>query len=130
MDYRQLPADAVLSAVEEFLRTQPETIPDSEFDLIFDGAREALLTVGTFNEGIRDGADFVSSRYVDQIPCIGVSVENRFPKDKIIRAAHLAQARAHRPYALVFDMYPDYIASLPNALIGTLPRSGSCGGSA
>ncbi len=121
MEYHQLSEDEVHAAVEDFLKTQPETIPDSEFDRLFDSTKEALKTVGTFNEGTRDGADFVSSRYVDQIPCIAVSAEDDFSKEKIIEAANLAQQRAHRPYALVFDLFPNYVASLPSALIGTLP---------
>lgn len=121
MEYNQLSENDVHAAVDDFLKTQPESIPDSEFDRLFDSTKEALLTVGTFNEGTRDGADFVSSRYVDQIPCIAVSAEDNFPKEKIIRAALLAQETAHRPYALVFDLYPDYVAALPSALIGTLP---------
>jgi len=121
MEYHQLAEDDVHAAVEEFLQTQPETIPDSEFDRLFDSTKEALKTVGTFNEGTREGADFVASRYVDKIPCIAVSVEDDFPKDKLIEAARLAQERSHRPYVLVFDLFPNYMASLPSALVGTLP---------
>lgn len=121
MEYRQVSEDEVHSAVDEFLKTQQEVIPDSEFDRLFDSTKTALETVGTFNEETRDGADFFSSRYVDQIPCIGISVDEDFPKAKIIEAATLAQKDAHRPYALIFDLYPNYIVSLPSAIVGTLP---------
>ncbi|MCG8601272.1 MAG: hypothetical protein MI807_14110 [Verrucomicrobiales bacterium] len=121
MEYRQVSEDEVHKAVDDFLNTQDEIIPDSEFDRLFDSTKKALETVGTFSEATRDGADFLSSRYVDQIPCIGVSVDEDFSKAKILEAAALAQREAHRPYALIFDLYPNYIASLPSAIIGTLP---------
>jgi len=118
--YKQIPEVEVHGAVDRFLGTQPDNIPDEEFDRIFDNTRDALLTVGSFNEGSRNGANFASSRYVDQIPCIGISVDDDFPPDRLIEAALIAQSNAHRPYAIIFDLYPDCIVALPDALVGTV----------
>jgi len=118
--YRTVSENELNRAVEDFLREQADEISSAEFDEIFENTRDALLTVGTFSEGRRNGENFLSSRYVDQVSCVGVSVDEGFPTKILIRAADLAHRNAGRDYVILFDLYPEYIASFPNKILGTI----------
>lgn len=99
------------------------TIPDSEFDRLFDHLAEVLRRHGTFVEGSGE-ADFSGYRYVDQIPWI-----TTVPRDTVSLAAALTAAleavsTSHRPLAASFDFYPEALLILPpNCVYTTFEHS-------
>ncbi|CAN5884779.1 hypothetical protein BH11VER1_BH11VER1_05860 [soil metagenome] len=71
------------------------TIPDSEYDRLFDHLADMLRVYGTFVEGSGD-ADFSGYRYVDQVPWIAI-VPGDVSPSVALSAGLMALSSSHRP---------------------------------
>lgn len=96
------------------------TIPNEEYDLLFNHLGTVLAKHGTFTEAVDVNADFKGYRYVDQIPWISiVPNEETVLPDIALKAAREAIQTAHRPLAVSFDYYPNNLLVLPSADVFT-----------
>jgi hypothetical protein len=87
-------------------------IAEAEYDRLFDHLAEALRRHGTFKEGFGP-ADFVGSRYVSQVPWIGIVPSDSVEPSAALAAGLEAVSTAHRPLAVSFDFYPEVVLILP-----------------
>ena len=122
MNYTHAAVASIYSDVDSFLQSQPQLIPDSEFDKMYDHSVLAIRQVAPFSDGIRQSQlDFVSSRYVDQIPCMGVSGPGDVKLADILQICQLAQTAAPFPFVLLIDLYPNLVAAFPDRILGSIP---------
>ena len=121
MNYIHTPVASIYADVDAFLSSQPKEIPDTEFDKMFDHSVQAILQIAFFSEGRRQSEkDFVSSRYVDQIPCMGVSGPENVKLSEIVEICQLAQKAPPFPYVLMIDLHPQLVAAFPDRILGSI----------
>lgn len=121
MNYTHAEVASIYSDVDRFLQGQPQVIPDSEFDKIYDHSVLAIRQIAPFSDGLRQSEhDFVSSRYVDQIPCMGVSGPENVKLADILQICQLAQTAPPCPFVLLIDLYPNLVAAFPDRILGSI----------
>lgn len=127
MRYTKVSADEFHQRVDQVISQQLEAsskiIPDAEFDQLFDLVEMKLKEVGRFNGNgmLSGGADFCSSRYVDQIPYVNVVVADRISLRKLIKIGYEIHKQSHRPFCLLFEDEKDCLAVFPDlTAIGTI----------
>jgi hypothetical protein len=90
------------------------TIPDEEYDKLFDHLAATLRKHATFTEGSRDAeAAFSGYRYVDQIPWITIVPRKAASPAVALAAALEAVSTAHRPLAVSFDFASGTLLVVP-----------------
>ncbi len=101
------------------------TIPDEEFDKLYDHLVAVLGRHGRFGEGPSiPPPDFRGSRYCDQLPTIGIVPRKDLNPAVALRAGLEAVASSHRPLAIIFDFYPDSLfVHSPNRVLSTFDQS-------
>ena len=105
--------------ISEFGDDDSGSIPEAEFDQLFDHLAETLKKHGSFTDGSVD-ADFSGYRYVDPIPLIQTVADDDLDPNIAIKAGLEAVATAHRPFAASFDFHPNYLLIVPsNRVFGT-----------
>ena len=96
-------------------------IPDEEYDRLYDLLGEVISKYASYTDD-GDEADFMGSRYVDQVPWITLVADDDSDPAIATKAALETIAQAHRPLAISFDYYPDHILVLPpNIVYSTFP---------
>lgn len=91
-------------------------IADSEFDRLYDHVAATISRFVSFADDSQD-ADFMSSRYVEQVPWISVVAGEDADPRVALKAALEAIRTAHRPVAVSFDFDPDYLLVLPPNIV-------------
>lgn len=91
-------------------------ISDSEFDRLYSHVGATISKYASYSEDAGT-ADFVSSRYVDQIPWISLVAAEDADPAVALRAALEAVQTAHRPVAVSFDYDPDHLLVLPPNIV-------------
>jgi hypothetical protein len=118
MNYTYSEVASIYLAVDKFLQGQPHVMPDSEFDKMYDHSVLAIRQIAPFSDDLRQSEnDFVSSRYVDQIPCMGVSGPERVKLADILQICQLAQKAPPFPFVLLIDLYPHLVAAFPDRIL-------------
>jgi hypothetical protein len=101
------------------------TIPDEEFDKLYDNLVAILAQHGRFEEGWSNPRpDFSGSRYCDQTPSIGIVPRKDLNPAIALHAGLEAVASSHRPLGIIFDFYPNslFVCS-PNRVFSTFDQS-------
>lgn len=126
-EYNKASLDEIEQLGSAFFRQHGDdangTIPDSEFDRLFDHLAEALRRHGTFVEDSGEG-DFSGYRYVDPIPWITTVPRDTVSPATALTAGLEAVSTCHRPLAASFDFYPEGLLILPpNCVYTTFEQS-------
>lgn len=97
-------------------------IPDAEYDRLYDYLGEIISKYASYSDDNGD-ADFMGSRYVDQISWIQLVASDEADPAIALQAALEAVQSAHRPLAVSFDYYPDMLLVMPpNRVFSTFKR--------
>lgn len=91
-------------------------IPDSEYDRLYDHLGEVASRYALYSDDGED-ADFMGSRYVDQVPWITLVAADEADPAIALKIALEAIQSAHRPLAVSFDYYPDSLLILPPNIV-------------
>ena len=115
--YTQVPKDNELDRISsrfcnEHGDNEDGTIPDEEYDQLYDLLGSIISKYATYADDEYD-ADFMGSRYVDQISHIRLVADDGADPAIALKAALETIASAHRPVAISFDYYPDHLLILP-----------------
>ncbi|MES2475170.1 MAG: hypothetical protein V4640_05275 [Verrucomicrobiota bacterium] len=96
-------------------------ISDEEYDRLYDLLGAVISKYASYSDDGED-ADFMGSRYVDQIPWITLVADDEADPAVATKAALETINSAHRPLAISFDYYPDYLLVMPpNIVYSTFP---------
>jgi hypothetical protein len=91
-------------------------IPDSEYDRLYDHLGEVASKYASYSDDGED-ADFMGSRYVDQIPWITLVAADEADPAIALKIALETIQSAHRSLAVSFDYYPDSLLVLPPNIV-------------
>jgi len=92
------------------------TISEDDYDRLFDHLGAVVSKYASYSDDSTD-ADFRGYRYVDQVPWICLVPADDADPAVALKAALEAIQTAHRPLAVSFDYYPDYLLALPPNLV-------------
>jgi len=92
------------------------TIPDEEYDRLYDLLGTVISKYASYTDDGED-ADFMGSRYVDQVPWIMLVAGDDSDPAIATKAALETIASAHRPLAISFDYYPDHLLIMPPNIV-------------
>ena len=115
--YTQVPEDNDLERISSQFcddngDNEDGTIPDDEYDQLYDLLGSIISKYATYTDDGED-AEFMGSRYVDQISHITLVADDDADPATALKAALETIASAHRPVAISFDYYPDNLLILP-----------------
>lgn len=91
-------------------------VPDNEYDILYDHLGSIISKYASYSD---DGpeADFMGSRYVDQIPFIAIVADDNSSPAIAVKAAIEAINSTHRPLSVSFDYYPEQLYIFPPNLV-------------
>lgn len=97
-------------------------IPDSEYDRLYDHLGAIISKYASYSDDNGD-ADFMGSRYVDQVSWIQLVASDDSDPSVALKAALETIQSAHRPLAVSFDYYPEMLLVMPpNKVFSTFER--------
>ena len=91
-------------------------IPDEEYDRLYDHLGAIASKYASYADDEYD-ADFMGSRYVDQLPWITLVAAKGTDPAIAVKIALETISTAHRPLAVSFDYYPDHLMVLPPNIV-------------
>ena len=118
--------DSVERLVDQFCDQNGDeehgVIADSEYDLLYDHLGAIISKYASYSDDDED-ADFMGSRYVDQISWIQLVASDDADPAIALKAALETVQSAHRPLAVSFDYFPDMLLVMPpNRVFSTFKR--------
>lgn len=119
--YTRVPEDNELEKIascfcEEYGEGEHGNISDAEYDQLYDHLSSIISKYASYSDGVGN-AEFMGSRYVDQIPWITLVADDDADPAIALEAALEAIQTAHRPLAVSFDYYPDHLMVLPPNIV-------------
>lgn len=104
-DFAKESLEEIEAMVDSFIGEHADnddgTIPDAEYDKIFDHLGACVRKVATYDDEGGD-AEFFGYRYVDQIAHIQLVPDKGTPHQAVTAALDAVQT-SHRPFAVQFD---------------------------